>query len=202
MGSCCDLCGLERGALAGVWACGLECPAYGNQPIAQSSAAADRAAPAVWNSRQFAGGGSVPETSWARMAPDALVPIGGRAGRGARGDEPPPSVLAHRRQALACVSEGGKAFRKPRAVGPQRVVITASVARAAHLGHSHAYRNDFRTTSFRPDHVASTAHTLMSTKPSGRANSRTLSSVISVPTFAVFFGHDTHTALSGFSVAR
>ena len=36
-----------------------------------------------------------------------------------------------------------------------------------------------------------TAHTLMSTKPRGSATSRIVSSVMSVGTFAVFFGQDT-----------
>ena len=42
----------------------------------------------------------------------------------------------------------------------------------------------------------------MSTKPRGRASSRTVSSVMSVFTFDAFFGHETHSAASGASVAR
>src|SRR5688572_11331102 len=53
-----------------------------------------------------------------------------------------------------------------------------------------AYRNDFRITNFRPDQVSSTAQTFTSTKPSGSASSRIVSSVISVSTFAAFFDQD------------
>src|SRR5262245_3245947 len=60
-------------------------------------------------------------------------------------------------------------------------------------------RSSLRTTSLSPDHTSSTAQTLMSTKPSGSATSRTTSSVISVGTLADFFGHDTHTAAFGSS---
>jgi len=63
-------------------------------------------------------------------------------------------------------------------------------------------RSALRTTSLRPDHTASTAHTLTSTKPSGSASSRTVSSVTSEGSLAAFFGHDTHTIASGPSVAR
>jgi hypothetical protein len=52
-------------------------------------------------------------------------------------------------------------------------------------------RSDFRITSFNPDHVASTAHTLISTSPSGSATSRTVSSVTSVVTPEAFLGHET-----------
>ena len=51
-------------------------------------------------------------------------------------------------------------------------------------------------TSFRPDQVSSTAHTLMSTRPSGSATSRTVSSVMSVSTFAAFFGQEIQIAAS------
>src|SRR5450631_3046939 len=44
-------------------------------------------------------------------------------------------------------------------------------------------------TNFKPDQTSVTAHTLMSTKPSGRPTSRIVSSVMSVGTFADFFGH-------------
>ena len=63
-------------------------------------------------------------------------------------------------------------------------------------------RSSFLTTSFSPDHTSSTAQTLTSTKPSGNATSRTVSSVISVGTFDAFFGHDTQTTASGASVCR
>src|SRR5258705_3789319 len=46
-------------------------------------------------------------------------------------------------------------------------------------------------TSFRPDQTSLIAHTFTSTRPIGRANARTVSSVISVGTFEVRFGHDT-----------
>src|SRR6516165_1223665 len=54
-------------------------------------------------------------------------------------------------------------------------------------------RWSFRITSFRPDQTSLTAHTLMSTKPSGNATSLIVSSVMSVATFDDFFGHETHT---------
>src|SRR5262245_56981883 len=60
---------------------------------------------------------------------------------------------------------------------------------------------DFRITSFSPDHTSSTAHTLMSTNPSGSASSRTVSSLMSVATFEDFFGHETQMAPSCFSFA-
>jgi len=50
-----------------------------------------------------------------------------------------------------------------------------------------------RTTSFKPDQMELTAHTFTSTNPSGSATSRTTSSVMSVATFADFFGHDAQT---------
>ena len=79
-------------------------------------------------------------------------------------------------------------------------------ARAGAIKHGPAlravYRSSFRTTSFNPDHVSSTAHTLMSTNPIGSATSRITSSVMSVGTFDVFFGHDTQMAASGLSALR
>ena len=53
-----------------------------------------------------------------------------------------------------------------------------------------------RMTSFSRDHFSSTAHTLMSTRPSGNATSRTTSSVISVGSFAAFLYHETQIAPS------
>src|SRR5262245_25792011 len=47
-----------------------------------------------------------------------------------------------------------------------------------------------RMTRRRADHVSSTAQTLLSTRPRGRANSRTTSSVTVVLTPALFFGHE------------
>src|ERR1044071_5874080 len=54
-------------------------------------------------------------------------------------------------------------------------------------------RSLLRMTSFSPDQTSHTAHTLTSTKPSGRASSRIVSSVMSVSTLAAFFGPDTQT---------
>src|SRR5436190_21854455 len=59
-----------------------------------------------------------------------------------------------------------------------------------------------RIMSFSPDHVSSTAHTFTSTKPSGKATSRITSSVMSVRTFAAFFGHETHTTPVSCTVDR
>src|SRR6266487_6481280 len=55
-------------------------------------------------------------------------------------------------------------------------------------GVPHRFRS--RRTSLRPDQVSSTAATLMSTNPVGRAISRTASSVISVATPDVFLGQE------------
>ena len=53
-------------------------------------------------------------------------------------------------------------------------------------------RSSFRTTNFKPDHTSVAAHSFMSTKPSGKAVSRIVSSVMSVGTFEDFFGHEIH----------
>src|SRR6202012_3956566 len=52
-------------------------------------------------------------------------------------------------------------------------------------------RSSFRSTNLRPDHVSVTAHTLMSTKSRWSATSRIVLSVISVGSFAAFFGQET-----------
>lgn len=54
--------------------------------------------------------------------------------------------------------------------------------------------NSFRITSFSADHVSSTAHTLTSTRPSGNAASRIVSSVISDATPEDRLGQDTQMA--------
>ena len=46
-------------------------------------------------------------------------------------------------------------------------------------------------TSLRPDQMSSTAQTLMSTNPSGKATSRTVSSLTSEDIPDAFFGHET-----------
>src|SRR5579863_2620621 len=53
------------------------------------------------------------------------------------------------------------------------------------------YRWSFGITNFRPDQVSSIAHTLISTRPSGSAASRTTTSLKSLSTPDDFFGHDT-----------
>ena len=68
-------------------------------------------------------------------------------------------------------------------------------------------RSDFRITSFKPDHTASTAQTLISTSPIGKQISRITSSVTSVATpeaffGAVFLGHETQIIPSGASKSR
>src|SRR6185369_8084958 len=55
----------------------------------------------------------------------------------------------------------------------------------------HVSRSATRTTSRSPDHVSSTAHTLLSTRPSDRACLRITSSVTSVFTPDAFFGQAT-----------
>lgn len=57
-------------------------------------------------------------------------------------------------------------------------------------------------TSFRPDHTSSTAHTLMSTSPSGSAICLTVSSVTSVGTRDDRFGQETQITPSGFNRLR
>ena len=58
-------------------------------------------------------------------------------------------------------------------------------------------RNSLRQTSRSPDQVASIAHTLLSTRPSGRATSRTTSSVMSVATPELRFGQAIQSERSG-----
>src|SRR4029077_17695366 len=53
-------------------------------------------------------------------------------------------------------------------------------------------RFSLRQTTRRPDQMSVTAHTLLSTRPSGRNTSRTVSSVMSVGTFGAFFGPQIH----------
>src|SRR5687767_2746435 len=55
----------------------------------------------------------------------------------------------------------------------------------------HYFRFSFRITNFSPDHFSSTAHTFTSTSPRGKAASRTVSSVISVGSFADFLYQET-----------
>src|SRR4051812_44107628 len=57
-------------------------------------------------------------------------------------------------------------------------------------------RSSLRITSFKPDHTSLTAHTFTSTKPSGSATARIVSSVMSVATPDAFFGHDTQITAS------
>jgi hypothetical protein len=63
-------------------------------------------------------------------------------------------------------------------------------------------RSLFRITSFNPDQVSSTAHTLTSTKPSGNASARISSSFTSEGTFEAFFGHETQIVPPGSSTGR
>src|SRR5689334_1655470 len=63
-------------------------------------------------------------------------------------------------------------------------------------------RSFLRTTSFNPDHVASMAHTLITTNPRGSASSFSVFLVTSVPTFAAFLGHETQTTPCGLSFLR
>ena len=64
-----------------------------------------------------------------------------------------------------------------------------------------AARSRRRYTKRNPDHVSSTAHTLLSTRPCARPTSRTTFSVRSVATPAVFFGQAIHKPPAG-STAR
>src|ERR1051326_4548973 len=52
------------------------------------------------------------------------------------------------------------------------------------------HRNSFRIINFKPDQMSSTAQTLISTSPCGRAMPRITSSVMSVATPELFFGHE------------
>ena len=83
--------------------------------------------------------------------------------------------------------------------GPEDGVFQPSPCRTVTCRYSASskdHRNSFRMTSFKPDQISLTAQTFMSTNPRGKANSRMVSSVISVGTFEAFFGHDTHMAQS------
>jgi hypothetical protein len=99
-----------------------------------------------------------------------------------------------------------RAVGEPRVFGPQEKIKSSVLPDFSmslrRFSISSGYRSSLRTTSFKPDHTSSTAHTFTSTNPSGSATSRTVSSVISVGTFDDFFGHDTHTTASGASVWR
>src|SRR5260370_16040157 len=63
-------------------------------------------------------------------------------------------------------------------------------------------RWSFGMTNFNPDQTSSIAQTLMSTRPSGSAVSRTTTSVRSVATPEALFGHDTQIMPSGSIAAR
>src|ERR1700739_3581751 len=60
----------------------------------------------------------------------------------------------------------------------------------------------FGITNFSPDQVSSMAQTLMSTRPSGNARSRTTTSLRSVATPEAFFGQDTQIMPSGAIASR
>src|SRR5882672_640794 len=77
------------------------------------------------------------------------------------------------------------------------IVRTLDDSRVARLLRVAYFRFSFRTTSFSPDQISSSAHTLMSTRPIGSATSLIVSSVMSVGTLADFFGQDTQIAASG-----
>ena len=64
------------------------------------------------------------------------------------------------------------------------------------------HRSSLRMTSFNPDQTSSTAQTLMSTNPSGKATSRMTSSMMSVLTPELFFGQETQTVPLGSIVFR
>src|SRR5437879_5720273 len=64
------------------------------------------------------------------------------------------------------------------------------------------FRCSRRITSFRADQISSTAHTFVSTNPSGKATSRITSSVTSVGIAADFFGQETQSIPVSASLAR
>ena len=68
--------------------------------------------------------------------------------------------------------------------------------------HHFDFRFSRRIINFKPDQVSSTAQTLMSTNPSGRATARITSSVTSVATPDDFFGHETQIAASSAILCR
>ena len=70
----------------------------------------------------------------------------------------------------------------------QRCALRAVMRAARRAAPGGAGRSLLRTTSFSPDQVSSTAHTLMSTSPSGSASARMTSSVMSVLTPEACFG--------------
>src|ERR1700687_5895913 len=65
----------------------------------------------------------------------------------------------------------------------------------AHRATHHLFSS--RMTNRSPDHVSSIAHTLLSTRPVGRATNRMKSAVISVGTFDAFFGQATQNPAAG-----
>ena len=69
------------------------------------------------------------------------------------------------------------------ATGPCSSILTKR-----HVSIHGTYRSDFLIISFNPDQMSSTAQTLISTNPRGRASFRTTSSVRSVSTLEDFFG--------------
>src|ERR1700682_6503082 len=82
-----------------------------------------------------------------------------------------------------------KNFRAGKVFYPQINVVEASRFHFVFFD----FRFSRRIINFNPDQVLSTAHTFVSTNPSGKATSRITSSVTSVETPADFFGQDTHT---------
>src|SRR3954464_7829474 len=69
-------------------------------------------------------------------------------------------------------------------------------------GIARRHRSLRRRTNLSPDQVSSTAHTFTSTRPAASPTWRTTSSVRSVATPDVFFGHDTHNVPLGVSRSR
>src|SRR5229473_1510852 len=88
---------------------------------------------------------------------------------------------------LATIWALGYRFAKP----PRIAFPGARARRATH----HLFSS--RMTNRSPDHVSSIAHTLLSTRPVGRATNRITSSVISVGTFDDFFGQATQNPAAG-----
>src|ERR1700736_2755503 len=68
--------------------------------------------------------------------------------------------------------------------------------------HLFDFRFSRRIINFNPDHVSSTPQTFMSTNPSGKAISRTTSSVTSVEIPEDFFGHEIQTVPSSAIFSR
>ena len=108
-----------------------------------------------------------------------------------------PPVAERAARVVAHPGNGAEAAvaKRQRDAGPPRALPARASPRGRRSRRRRStYLRSRRTTSLSADQTSVTAQTLMSTKPSGSASARIMSSVTSVATPADFFGHETHTA--------